>query len=124
MTCYGALALAVLAFLFNPRKVRRETDSFVFDYPLHSSCLPVGEVLELGVVSSLKDFCDIARRWGVFPFGSRFTWFCGVWSSQSAACALLTSRCFFSFYFCLEYPIKFLVDNQRPLDLKQRYRTL
>jgi|ERR1719296_45275 len=124
MTSFACVALAVLALLLNPTTVRRETDSFVIHYPLHKSILHVGDVLELVMVSSLEDFFDLVVRWGVFPFGSRLTLFCGVWSGQSAACAVLTSNMFFSFYFCLEDPIKFLVDNQRPLDLKQRYRTL
>lgn len=122
--CFVFVALAILAVLMNPTRVRRETDSFVIEYPLHKSYLHVGDVLELVMVSSLDDFFDLLVRWGVFPCGSRLTLFAGVWSGQSAACAVLTSNMFFSFYFCLEDPIKFLVDNQRPLDLTQRYRTL
>merc|ERR1712151_44915 len=68
------------------------------------------------------DFVALLVRWSIFPLGFRLFW--GFPSGLSATCALLTSDPRFSCSFRLEEPIQFLVDNQKPLDLGQRYRTL
>jgi len=117
--------IIVLALLLSPLRVRREADCFVIEYMAHSSRVPLREVLELVMVSDLDDFTDLLVRWGIAPFGcSRLSFFCGTPSGSGAACAVLTSRVFWSFYFCLEDPIKFLVEQQKPLNTSHGYRTM
>lgn len=117
--------ITVLALFLSPLRVRREADCFVVEYLVHSSKVPLREVLELVMVSDLDDFTDLLVRWGIAPFGcSRLSFFCGTPSGLGVACAVLTSRVFWSFYFCLEDPIKFLVEQQKPLNISHGYRTI
>lgn len=49
--------------------------------------------------------------------------FFGAPSSAGTLCVLLTRHCFWSFVFCLQDPVQFLLDNQKPLVLEANYRT-
>jgi len=60
----------------------------------------------------------------VLPYGDKFRLFFGAPSNAGSLCVLLTRRCFWSFVFCLEDPVQFLLDNQRALDLEATYRAM
>jgi len=121
----GPPALGILTVLaFMPQRVIREIDSLVFEFAFHRQVVPLGEVRELAALDSGKhNFVALMKRTGTFPFGPNIRCFCGVPSGDGVMFVLLSERCFWSFVFCLQDPVQFLVDNQRPLDLKAKYRT-
>jgi len=108
-----------------PTRVVRQPDAFVVEFLLRRHVVPLKDVLELVVLHNGRGgrFGSLLQRWGVFPFGWSVRFFCGVPSSNGVVCVLLTARCFWSFVFCIKDPIPFILDNQRPLDLRARYRT-
>lgn len=121
----GPPALGILTVMaFMPQRVIREIDSLVFEFAFHRQVVPLGEVRELAALDSGKHhFVALMKRTGTFPFGTNIRCFCGVPSGDGVMFVLLSERCFWSFVFCLRDPVQFLVDNQRPLDLRATYRT-
>lgn len=106
-----------------PRRVLREPDAIVIEFLFGRSVVPLNEVLELVVLAHGGKFWDMMERWAVFPFGTTIRFFKGLPSQTGVVCVLLTRHCFWSFIFVLRDPIQFLLDNQRPLDVRARYQT-
>jgi hypothetical protein len=120
VTGLGIGVLSVLSQI--PRRVTRKADSMVIEFLFHSHTVSLSDVLELVVLRDGRQFWQLLRRWKVFPSGQKLRLFFGAPSNAGSLCVLLTRRCFWSFVFCLEDPVKFLLDNQRPLDLEATYR--
>merc|ERR1712216_342277 len=117
------LGFGVLSVLSQiPRKVTRKADSLIIEFLLHSHSVPLGDVLELVVLRDGRQFWQLLRRWKVFPSGQRLRLFFGAPSNAGSLCVLLTRRCCWSFVFCLEDSVQFLLDNQRPLSTEATYR--
>lgn len=120
---FSGLGLGVMSVLSQiPRRVTRKADSLVIEFLLHSHTVPIGDVLELVVLRDGRQFWQLLRRWKVFPSGQKFRLFFGAPSNAGSLCVLLTRRCFWSFVFCLQDPVQFLLDNQRPLNTEAVYR--
>lgn len=119
-----------MAFLFVvvcqvPLRVTREPDAFVIDFPFARHVVNLGEVLEVVVLNyaMVQEFVAVLHKWAIFPFGGKMRCFRGLPSQQGVLCMLLTRHTFWSYLFCVEDPVQFLLDNQRPLDLKAKYWT-
>mmetsp|Transcript_146390 Transcript_146390/g.266947 ORF Transcript_146390/g.266947 Transcript_146390/m.266947 type:complete len:221 (+) Transcript_146390:3-665(+) len=106
-----------------PRRVVRKADELVIEFFMHSARVPLGDVLELVMLKDGSQFWQLLRRWKVFPSGSQLRCFFGAPSSAGTLCVLLTRHCFWSFVFCLQDPVQFLLDNQKPLVLEASYKT-
>lgn len=120
---FSGLGLGVLSVLSQiPRRVTRKADALVIEFLLHSHTVPVGDVLELVVLRDGRQFWQLLRRWKVFPSGQKLRLFFGAPSNAGSLLVLLTRRCLWSFVFCLEDPVSFLLDNQRPLSTEVIYR--
>mmetsp|Transcript_66302 Transcript_66302/g.158618 ORF Transcript_66302/g.158618 Transcript_66302/m.158618 type:complete len:311 (+) Transcript_66302:33-965(+) len=100
----------------------REGDTLVFETILCRHKVQLGDVVELVVLRNGTHFRQLMRRWGVMPFGPKMHIFLGAPSNHDAMVVLLTRGCFWSYIFCLQDPVRFLLDNQRPLDLQATYR--
>jgi len=119
----GGLGFGGLSVLSQiPKSVTRKADSLVIEFLLHSHTVSLGDVLELVVLRDGKQFRQLMRRWKVFPSGGKLRLFFGAPSNAGSLCVLLTRRCLWSFCFCLEDPVQFLLDNQRPLNQDAHYR--
>jgi len=105
-----------------PRRVTRRADSLVIEFLIHSHTVAIDDVLELVVLRDGRQFWQLLRRWKVFPSGQKLRFFFGAPSNSGSLCVLLTRRCCWSFVFCLEDPVQFLLDNQRALSLEITYR--
>jgi hypothetical protein len=119
----GGIAAGALSVLSQiPRRVTRKADSLIIEFMLHSHTVPLGDVLELVVLRDGRQFWQLLRRWKVFPSGGKLRLFFGAPSNAGSLCVLLTRRLFWSFCFCLQDPVQFLLDNQRPLNTEVTYR--
>jgi hypothetical protein len=115
----GVGAICVTAAI--PKRVTRKSESLVIDFLLHSHKVPLSDVLELVVLRDGRQFWQLLRKWKVFPSGQKLRLFFGAHSNANSLCVLLTRRRFWSFVFCLEDPVQFLLDNQRPLSQDTTY---
>lgn len=108
-----------------PTKIVREPDSLTVELLTSRHVVPIEEVLELVVLNRSRGarFTDLLERWCIFPYGWNLHLFRGVPSSNGVVCVLLTRQQRWSFVFCLQDPVPFLLDNQRPLEVGARYRT-
>lgn len=120
--CFFAAGL--LTLLLAPMRVIRKEDSLVLEFPFHRHTVPLCEVLEVAALSYCWEFFELLKRWNCLPCGSNARFFCGLPSWSRVCCAVVTGRCFWSFIFCVEDPIEFLLDCQRPLDLNSRFVTV
>jgi hypothetical protein len=105
-----------------PRRIVRQADTLVIEFLLHSHTVPLGDVLEMVVLRDGRQFWQLLKRWKVLPYGQKFRLFFGAPSRTGALCVVLTRRCFWSFVFCLQDPVQFLLDNQRPLSSEATYK--
>lgn len=119
----GLLLGAAMVVSQIPRRVIRKDDELEIEFVLHSHHVPLGDVLELVMLKDGSQFWQLLRRWKVWPRGRQLRCFFGAPSSAGTLCVLLTRRCFWSFVFCLQDPVQFLLDNQKPLVLEASYRT-
>lgn len=118
------LIWVALLLLHIPKRVVREADAIVFEFLLYRHSVPLKDVLELVVLNNGRQFQQLLQRWDVFPHGRTLRCFLGALSrSGGPVCVLLARRFMWSFVFCLEDPVQFLLDNQKPLDVEATYCT-
>lgn len=117
------LGLGVVSVISQiPRRIVRQADSLVIEFLLRSHTVPLEDVLELVVLRDGRQFWQLLKRWKVLPYGQKFRLFFGAPSRTGALCVVLTRRCCWSFVFCLEDPVQFLLDNQKPLSKEATYK--
>lgn len=119
----GAFVI-LLSVLFTPRRVIYQSETFSVEFPIKVILIPAKDMLELMMVYNPGHVIDLFWRWGIFPFGSTFRFFLGMPSFQGSACALLANDGRWSCFFHPADPIQFLVDIQKPIDLKSIYRNV
>lgn len=108
-----------------PIRILREPDSLIVELLTSRHVIPIVEVLELVVLNRSRGarFTDLLERWSIFPYGWNFHFFRGLPSTNGVVCVLLTRQQRWSFVFCLQDPVPFLLDNQKSLEVGSRYRT-
>jgi len=108
-----------------PIRIIREPDSLIVELLTSRHVIPIAEVLELVVLNPTRGarFTDLLQRWSIFPYGWNFHLFRGLPSGNGVVCVLLTRQQRWSFVFCLQEPVPFLLDNQKSLEVGRRYRT-